>query len=61
MSIKKEIDKILLTGKSKNKFNPVQLSQREKEILQLVRDGLSTKEIADILCIKITSVLTGKT
>ena len=56
LSIKKELDKILLTGKTKNKFNPVQLSQREKEILQLVRDGLSTKEIADILCIKITSV-----
>lgn len=55
-SIRKELDNILLIGKSKTKFNPINLSKREKEILQLVRDGLSTKEIADILLLKITTV-----
>lgn len=56
LSVKKELDKILLAGKTKTKFNPINLSKREKEILQLVRDGLSTKEIADILELKVTSV-----
>jgi PAS domain S-box-containing protein len=36
----------------------VHLSKREKEILDLLKTGLSTKEIADILSLKSTSVST---
>ena len=54
--MKKELDKLLVKGKTKKIYAGVSLSKREKEILNLVRDGLSTKEIADILGLKITSV-----
>lgn len=36
----------------------IRLSKREKEILDLLKTGLSTKEIADILSLKSTSVST---
>lgn len=54
--IAEEIENLIVTGKTKTKYSSVILSKREKEILLLVRDGLSTKAIADILGIKITSV-----
>lgn len=54
--INKEIESLVTQGALKPKKNTVNLSKREKEILKLVRDGLSTKEIADILELKITSV-----
>ena len=55
-SIEMELETIFLSGKKKSTSTPIQLSKREKEILLLVRDGLSTKEIADILGLKPTSV-----
>ncbi len=55
-NIAAELESLIVTGKTKSKYTTVILSKREKEILQLVRDGLSTKEIADILDLKITSV-----
>ncbi|MFZ7115140.1 MAG: helix-turn-helix transcriptional regulator [Bacteroidota bacterium] len=54
--ITEEIEELIVPGKTRIKYSSVILSKREKEILQLVRDGMSTKEIADILNIKITSV-----
>ncbi len=55
-SIEIELTSLLIPGKSKSNINSVHLSKREKEILQLVRAGHSTKEIADILKLKIASV-----
>lgn len=45
------------TGKT-NSNQSIHISNREKEILELVKKGFSTKEIADILNLKITSVNT---
>ena len=36
----------------------VHLSHREKEVLELIKKGLSTKEIADVLDLKITTINT---
>lgn len=54
--VNNEILDLLQPEKVKPTKNSVILSKRELEILQLVRDGLSTKEIADILKLKITSI-----
>lgn len=37
-----------------------ELSQRETEVLRLVATGLSNKEIADVLCISINTVITHR-
>ncbi|MBP6532298.1 MAG: PAS domain-containing protein [Bacteroidia bacterium] len=54
--VNNEIINLLVPGKVKTTKNSVSLSKREIEILQLVRKGLSTKEISDILNLKITSI-----
>jgi len=55
------VDRYLSLRKSSPKeerFN--QLSDREREVLQLIAEGHSTKKIADLLCISISTIKTHR-
>ncbi|HBS85317.1 MAG: hypothetical protein A2W91_16045 [Bacteroidetes bacterium GWF2_38_335] len=50
-----------VTKEDKNKTEAVALTRREKEILQLIAEGLSNKEIADILFLSERTIVGHKT
>lgn len=56
ISIKNELEKLFVKNEEKKNQNAIHLSAREKEILDLLKNGLSTKAIANVLGLKITSV-----
>ncbi len=55
-SMKNELEELFVKNEIKKNQNSIHLSAREKEILDLLKNGLSTKAIADVLGLKITSV-----
>ena len=58
IKINDELEFLITPAEKINKDQSIHISKREKEILELVKKGFSTKEIADILNLKITTVNT---
>ena len=58
VKINDELEFLITPSEKTYNQQSIHISKREKEILELVKKGFSTKEIADILQLKITSINT---
>ncbi len=58
---KKVVDSYLSPTKNSSKFERYKkLSNREREVFQLIAEGHSTREIADMLCVSISTIKSHK-
>ena len=59
-NISSKLPKAILSSTTDNTFTGGELTQREKDVLQLLASGKTIKEIAVSLCISINTVLTHR-